>query len=87
MEDDHERSTASICEVGETQFTVSRFKVFAINQEAGAPEAWEGQCGTLQSATGISVSRRGSCSGARAGWEARIRSLGLHHTQKVIRLG
>ena len=47
----------------ETQFTVSHFKVFAITQEAGAPD---------QSATGISVSRRGSCSGARAGWEARI---------------
>ena len=31
MEDDLERSTASICEVGETQFTVSRFKVSSIS--------------------------------------------------------
>ena len=38
VEDNSEGSTASIGEVGEAQFTVSRFEAFAGTQEAGPPE-------------------------------------------------
>ena len=58
VEDDLKMSTPSICEVGETQFTVSRSES---SQSPKTPEAWEGQFqhGTFLRATGISVSRRG----------------------------
>ena len=43
VEDNSERSTSSIGEVGETQFTVSRFEAFAGTQEAGPPVSTQGR--------------------------------------------
>ena len=43
VEDNSERSTSSIGEVGETQFTVSRFEAFAGTQEAGPPVSNQGR--------------------------------------------